>query len=49
MVDYGTPHIAGYSYDGKVAGMIMIYDAFCSIFGIKPKFGSERFSAAAAN
>lgn len=43
MADYGTPHIAGYSYDGKAAGMIMIYDAFCKFFGIKPKFGIEDF------
>jgi erythronate-4-phosphate dehydrogenase len=43
MVDYGTPHIAGYSYDGKVVGMIMIYDAFCRHFGIKPRFGSRDF------
>jgi len=25
----GTPHIAGYSYDGKVAGARMIYEAAC--------------------
>lgn len=25
----GTPHIAGYSYDGKVAGSRMIYEAAC--------------------
>jgi erythronate-4-phosphate dehydrogenase len=37
MADLGTPHIAGYSYDGKVAGMIMIYEAFCNFFGIEPK------------
>jgi erythronate-4-phosphate dehydrogenase len=43
MVDFGTPHIAGYSYDGKVAGMIMIYNAFCKFFDIKPKFGIETF------
>lgn len=36
MVDIGTPHIAGYSYDGKVAGMIMIYKALCEHFGISP-------------
>jgi erythronate-4-phosphate dehydrogenase len=35
MVDFATPHIAGYSYDGKVAGMIMIYEAFCRHFGIE--------------
>ncbi|MDD5134421.1 MAG: 4-phosphoerythronate dehydrogenase PdxB [Phycisphaerae bacterium] len=37
MADLATPHIAGYSYDGKVAGMIMIYEAFCEFFGIKPE------------
>ena len=31
-----TPHIAGYSYDGKVAGMIMIYEAACNFLKIKP-------------
>lgn len=25
----GTPHIAGYSYDGKIAGTRMIYEAAC--------------------
>ncbi|MEN6384457.1 MAG: 4-phosphoerythronate dehydrogenase PdxB [Phycisphaerales bacterium] len=43
MVDFGTPHIAGYSYDGKVIGMIMIYNAFCNFFGIKPKFTAQSF------
>jgi erythronate-4-phosphate dehydrogenase len=43
MSDYGTPHIAGYSYDGKVAGMIMIYDAFCRHFKIEPKFTAKNF------
>ena len=37
MVDIGTPHIAGYSYDGKIAGMIMIYEAACKFFGVKPQ------------
>lgn len=37
MADFGTPHIAGYSYDGKVAGMIMIYEGFCKFFGAEPK------------
>jgi erythronate-4-phosphate dehydrogenase len=35
MVDIASPHIAGYSYDGKVAGMVMIYEAFCRHFGLK--------------
>ncbi|PKL46570.1 MAG: erythronate-4-phosphate dehydrogenase [Planctomycetes bacterium HGW-Planctomycetes-1] len=43
MVDFGTPHIAGYSYDGKVAGMIMIYNAFCKHFGIEPKSTAKNF------
>ncbi|MCX5633640.1 MAG: 4-phosphoerythronate dehydrogenase PdxB [Phycisphaerae bacterium] len=43
MVDYGTPHIAGYSYDGKIIGMIMIYQAFCKFFGVKPKFIAKDF------
>lgn len=32
-VDIGTPHIAGYSYDGKVNGTTMVRDAFCSWLG----------------
>jgi erythronate-4-phosphate dehydrogenase len=36
MVDIASPHIAGYSYDGKVAGMIMIYEAACNFLKIKP-------------
>lgn len=28
-VDLASPHIAGYSFDGKVAGMTMIYEAMC--------------------
>jgi erythronate-4-phosphate dehydrogenase len=43
MVDIGTPHIAGYSLDGKIAGMIMIYKATCEYFDMKPKFGIEGF------
>ena len=43
MVDIGTPHIAGYSLDGKVAGMIMIYKAACKYFGLEVKFDIEDF------
>lgn len=31
-VDIATPHIAGYSLDGKMAGTQQIYDAFCKYF-----------------
>ena len=33
-VDLATPHIAGYSYDGKVNGTRMILHAFCRHFGL---------------
>ncbi len=32
-VDFGSPHIAGYSYEGKLRGTQMILDASCSYFG----------------
>jgi erythronate-4-phosphate dehydrogenase len=35
-VDIGTPHIAGYSFDGKVAGTRMIYEAASKFFGARP-------------
>jgi len=31
-----TPHIAGYSFEGKVNGTKMIYDALCKFLDIKP-------------
>ena len=43
MVDLGTPHIAGYSLDGKIAGMIMIYKAACEYFDVEPKFDLKDF------
>jgi erythronate-4-phosphate dehydrogenase len=43
MVDLATPHIAGYSYDGKVIGMIMIYAALCRHFGLEESHAAESF------
>jgi erythronate-4-phosphate dehydrogenase len=43
MVDIGTPHIAGYSLDGKITGMIMIYKAVCEYFGLGARFDIEDF------
>lgn len=43
MVDIGTPHIAGYSLDGKIAGLIMIYNSVCKYFGIEPKYVANEF------
>jgi len=42
-VDLGTPHIAGYSLDGKIAGLIMIYRSLCDCFGLPPKFDVADF------
>ena len=36
LIDIGTPHIAGYSYEGKVNGTVMIYDALSKHLGIDP-------------
>jgi erythronate-4-phosphate dehydrogenase len=33
IADIGTPHIAGYSFDGKLAAVKMTCDAACSFFG----------------
>ena len=35
-VALGTPHIAGYSSDGKVRGVKMIYRAACEFLGVEP-------------
>lgn len=42
-VDLSTPHIAGYSYDGKVGGMMMIYGSVCEYFGLAKKAKIEDF------
>ena len=34
----GTPHIAGYSFDGKVNGTRMIYEAACRFLGRAPEW-----------
>lgn len=42
-VDLSTPHIAGYSFDGKVRGMVMLYDAVCGHFGLEKQFVEQDF------
>ena len=32
----GTPHIAGYSYEGKINGTIMIYEQLCNFLNTDP-------------
>lgn len=34
-VDIATPHIAGYSLDGKLAGTRMLYEALCRCFSLE--------------
>jgi erythronate-4-phosphate dehydrogenase len=43
MACLGTPHVAGYSLDGKVSGMVMIYQAVCEYFGLPIEKGMEDF------
>lgn len=35
-VEIATPHIAGYSFEGKVAGTVMVYNAVCEFLGVTP-------------
>jgi erythronate-4-phosphate dehydrogenase len=37
-VNLGTPHIAGYSLDGKAQGTFLIYQALCKHFGLTPSW-----------
>ncbi|MHC5054493.1 MAG: 4-phosphoerythronate dehydrogenase PdxB [Planctomycetota bacterium] len=41
LADIATPHVAGYSYDGKVAGTRMIYEAACRFLGREPEWSEE--------
>lgn len=40
-VDIGTPHIAGHSFEGKVAGTEMVYRAACEVLGQKAVWTAE--------
>ncbi|MBN2090569.1 4-phosphoerythronate dehydrogenase [candidate division KSB1 bacterium] len=40
-VEIGTPHIAGYSYDGKINGTRMIYEAACRFFNQQPDWDAS--------
>ena len=35
--DLATPHIAGYSFEGRAMGTIQVYRELCSFLGIEPK------------
>jgi erythronate-4-phosphate dehydrogenase len=38
IADIATPHIAGYSFDGKVRGTLAIYNAACAYFYCEPEW-----------
>lgn len=35
--ELGSPHIAGHSYEGKLNGTVMVYEAACRFLGVEPK------------
>lgn len=38
-----TPHIAGYSHDGKIRGTFMLYEACCQVLGVEQTKALEDF------
>jgi erythronate-4-phosphate dehydrogenase len=40
-VDIGTPHIAGYSLEGKLNGTAMVYRAACAFLGVERSWNAE--------
>jgi erythronate-4-phosphate dehydrogenase len=45
MADIATPHIAGYSYDGKIKGTLMIHHAACSFLKRESFWNPEQLLA----
>lgn len=41
MITIGTPHIAGYSFEGKINGVNMIYGAVCNYLNLIPIWNPE--------
>src|SRR5579859_1602730 len=41
VVDIGTPHIAGYSFDGKVNGTRIIYESLCGFFKLRAAWSPQ--------
>jgi erythronate-4-phosphate dehydrogenase len=40
-VDIATPHIAGYSLEGRINGTAMVYEACCRHVGVQPRWNPE--------
>lgn len=47
LLAFGTPHIAGYSYDGKVRGSWMIYHQVCNWLNVEPSLTYESLISSA--
>ncbi|NJD10472.1 MAG: 4-phosphoerythronate dehydrogenase, partial [Gemmatimonadetes bacterium] len=47
LADLATPHIAGYSWDGKVNGTLMLHDALVQELGLEPAWDARTALAAA--
>jgi erythronate-4-phosphate dehydrogenase len=43
LTSLGSPHIAGYSFDGKVKGMLMLYKALCEFLGMEASWSEVPF------
>lgn len=43
--DIATPHIAGHSYEGKLNGTVMVYQAACKFLGIAPAWTGDASAA----
>lgn len=37
-IKFGTPHIAGYSYEGKINGTVILYNALCGFLNKSPNW-----------
>lgn len=43
VADIGSPHIAGYSFEGSLNGTIACYEAFCRFFELAPCWDPQEF------
>ena len=41
-IKFGSPHIAGYSYEGKVNGTVILYNALCTFLNKKNKWTMDK-------
>jgi erythronate-4-phosphate dehydrogenase len=45
LADVATPHIAGYSFEGKMNGTTMVYEAACRHLGVEPSWDATSATA----